>query len=353
VTDVETGNQEIVVVRYDDDDVIQLQGLDKRPASIQSTQIRRRSGGLSVVSTDYEEHCEALGMKASPAVSATKTAQSDDPNVSSVDIRVTECGNPISGANVFLVKDRGSLAPTYPARFTGDGVYTAQVPIATGIGADFEDGCVAVIDVVNTTCSAFGDATGLNPTVVGGLTASCVRFINPLAVAACEAAVAAAIAYCEFGAPITDLVKEDLCESAREDLDLPSDNLVPFYAVAYLPSGGSARSATQSVRASDPLPDFFIDNANIFGPALLVTTLPGDPAPDQDYQVAVSVSCRANATSVEIGVTGTDGFQDSTTCQIENGQGGCTLLVPGAEGGVVDTITIVAGSERRTVRVVF
>ena len=355
VIEGETGEQEIVVVSYDDDGVMTLPNL-KQSSGLSSTGSNPvRNGGLEIVSQDVDEHCELLGMKTGQQAAKSAqalSAQATTNNTTTVTTTVSECGNPIVGARVFLVRAEGSLAPTYLGRDNGDGTYTSTVPIASdAAAADFEDTCLAVLDVINTTCSAFNDAS--NPAVLGGVLSSCLRFINPKVVLACQAAATISIGYCQFGAPIVGAVSEGLCETARENLDFLADDLVPFYAQVYLPSGGRAQSAVQSARRSGPIPDFFIDTGNILGPALIAFTDPGDPSPSQGYLVSVAVSCRAVADQVVISVRGTDGFEDSETCQLTNGQGGCTLSVPGAAAGVVDTITINAGSESKTLSVVF
>ena len=316
----------------------------------------RRQGKVSVSKWSKAEECAHLGIALKPSQQAPVGALArtvTSANTSEATVTVQECGNAIAGARVFFVRADGALAPTYMASDVGGGVYKANIPLASGIGPDIEAHCAAFIETASSICSAISDSGGFNPTIVAGLAANCLRFLNPLAVAACEASLGVVVTYCEFGAPISDLVADSFCESVRDNLDLPSEEMVTYYAVAYLPSGGRAESGRVTVRRIDPVPPMYIESGAILGPAIISFVQPEDPSPLQGYTVRVGVSCRANADQVSVSVVGTDGYTDSAICALTNKQGGCTLAVPGGEAGVVDRITIVAGNEQRSLTVIF
>jgi hypothetical protein len=313
--------------------------------------VRRRSGQMTVSALAPETQCAMFGTPSGRLAAPANVVGTN--GTTSVNLSLRECGNPVEGARVFVVRAEAGLAPTYPAADLGGGSYRAFVPISNGIGPAIEEHCSAFIETVNGICSAVSDAGGLDGTIVAGLAANCLRFIEPPAVAICQATIGILATYCEFGAPITDLVADSFCENLRENLDLPSEEFVTYYAIAYLPSGGRAESGHVTVRRSDPIPPLSIESGAILGPAIIAFVQPEDPNPRQGYAVQVGVSCRANADQVTVSVVGTDGYQDSRTCQLINKQGGCVLNVPGGDAGVIDRITIRAGNEIRQLTIVF
>lgn len=280
------------------------------------------------------------------SMSATATTATAPANVS-----VRECGNPVSGARVIVIREEQGLAPAYPAQQVGEGLYRAMVPVGTpGPGAGFAEQCSALFDNVGTTCDAFDQAGG--PRSVPAMLASCLFLRAPQLIIACQAAVTAFAGYCEFST-LVDPLGDGICESIGERLDEPSASLQFYTARAYFPSGAQGESATVSAPRTGPIPSMSVEAGDVTGPALTSIIVPPDPGPGQGYEIFVSASCRANADSISIQITGSDGYRDSTSCPLTNKQGGCRLFVPGGAAGVVDEITIVAGTERRTLIIVF
>lgn len=67
------------------------------------------------------------------------------------------------------------------------------------------------------------------------------------------------------------------------------------------------------------------------------TTTPADPTPLSDYVAVVNTTCGAGSV-IDLSISGTDGYTNSTIC---SGVSICSLVIPGGEEGVVDTITAV------------
>lgn len=280
------------------------------------------------------------------AMSAMATTATAPANVS-----VRECGTPISGARVIVIREEQGLAPTYPAQQVGEGLYRAMVPVGTpGPGAEFAEQCSALIENLGNVCDAFDQAGG--PRTAAAMLTSCLFLRAPQLIVACQAAVTAFVGYCEFST-IIGPIGEGICESIGERLDEPSASLQFYTARAYFPSGAQGESATVSAPRTGPIPSMSVEAGDLTGPALTSIIVPPDPGPSQGYEILVSASCRANADNISIQISGTDGYQDATSCPLTNKQGGCRLSVPGGSAGVVDTITIVAGTERRTLVIVF
>ncbi len=73
-----------------------------------------------------------------------------------------------------------------------------------------------------------------------------------------------------------------------------------------------------------------------------VSIVPPNPAPDQDYQVVVTVSPAAAGTLIEVQISGTDGFGYADSAV--TGEDGSVSFgpIPGGEKGVVDTVIVTA-----------
>ena len=82
-------------------------------------------------------------------------------------------------------------------------------------------------------------------------------------------------------------------------------------------------------------------------------TVPSNPAPKQSYVASAIIKCPdPDGTVVTISVAGDDGYGNSHTVTITQNSD-IALTVPGAEKGVVDVITIQAGSEQWSLVIVF
>jgi hypothetical protein len=90
--------------------------------------------------------------------------------------------------------------------------------------------------------------------------------------------------------------------------------------------------------SSGPFPTFNVNAGNKVEIVSFVTN-PADPAPFQSYVATAQIHCAPPDTQVTISIVGTDGFTSSSTAIIQ-GDANATLFVPGAEEGVVDTVTV-------------
>lgn len=74
-----------------------------------------------------------------------------------------------------------------------------------------------------------------------------------------------------------------------------------------------------------------------------ITPSPADPAPKQAVTVTITVLNSLHGTAVSYSLSGTDGYSQSGTLYTDqNGQ--VSFVVPGGAQGVVDTISVTAGS---------
>ena len=64
---------------------------------------------------------------------------------------------------------------------------------------------------------------------------------------------------------------------------------------------------------------------------------PLDPGPEEDYVVNITYTCATANVNVTMDIVGTDGYTNTVNCV---GGTVCTLLVPGAEALVEDTVTV-------------
>jgi hypothetical protein len=83
-----------------------------------------------------------------------------------------------------------------------------------------------------------------------------------------------------------------------------------------------------------------------------VTTTPLDPGRFQGYIATVTVACTLPGTNVTLSIIGSDGYRDDITFQVQ-GNSELHLFVPGADIGVVDTLTVtISGELARTISLV-
>ena len=81
------------------------------------------------------------------------------------------------------------------------------------------------------------------------------------------------------------------------------------------------------------------------------SAVPVNPAEGVGYVATVNVRCPGECT-VSLSVFGTDGYVDSSTCNLNGTTSNCSLFVPGAAGGVVDVVEAnVAGITQQLVQV--
>lgn len=185
-------------------------------------------------------------------------------------------------------------------------------------------------------------ATGAGAAVAGPAFSACVAGFTG------GAAVCAVYEVAGGGLPpeAPNLIDE-ACQATSDLADFVEDLFFPetvtISAEARFPSSGDFVSGSSSFRPEDD--GSLGPSINLEGPGIpevtSFTLIPGNPVAGQGYLASAIIICARPETTAIISIEGTDGYTDSVTCfgpQIQS-SGGCSLSVPGAEQGVVDTVT--------------
>ena len=165
---------------------------------------------------------------------------------------------------------------------------------------------------------------------------------------ACEAGYAAATAFCviyEVGGgglpPGAPNIIDEVCNAVADELapyieDLVFPEEVTVTAEARFPSGDTASGTSTFEPGNGSVgPSIILEGPGL--PELInFEAIPPNPVAGQSYTAYAFLSCVGTETQVNIAIQGTDGYTDTTTCIGQD----CSLNVPGAEQGVVDTITV-------------
>lgn len=278
-------------------------------------------------------------------------------------INVESCGTAVDNALVLMgIAPASGAAFTVPAQFVGNGTYSATIPTQSStIGGLTQAICESIAGVLGHVC------TGLSLIPPGGKTVICTSIAAAIdliiggptgegaaILVACQSGFTAALAYCNSvgwspgpGAPS---VADYICENIDDIVDNIVVGNVLLMPSAMIPGIGSASAPSQWASASGPFPNFIIDTGGSLD-IVSFTTSPIDPLPYQSYVATAEIRCAPPQTLVTMSISGTDGYFDSQTTTVE-GNVSCTLWVPGAYEGVVDTVTVhVGGQSKQTVLV--
>ncbi|MGB5547547.1 MAG: hypothetical protein WBM74_13315 [Polyangiales bacterium] len=110
-----------------------------------------------------------------------------------------------------------------------------------------------------------------------------------------------------------------------------------------------------STRFSNPAAEAIFDGLapKVAGiSAVNVTVSPSDPGPRESYVPTAAISPALDGVPVKISVSGTDDFSFSESLLTDASGMAVFSVIPGGEGEVVDTITVVAGGADNTATVV-
>lgn len=283
-------------------------------------------------------------------------------------IHVTECGAPVSDAEVFVyVKKLGPLLPGetletfYLATPTANpGEYEVLLPISpSDAGANTEEILNALADALGKVCELSGPIETYGPTYICPALATAAGAVlkSPTAAAkvaaVCESGVAALVTACKVGGQpgggeflqaLNKLVKYVVDELANDSYQLT--------ATATLPTGKFIQGSAVKYTVGEDVPTLNLDDMGSVSISTFNTD-PVSPAPFQNYVATVEITCAAPDTLVTMSVVGTDGYTNSTTQKI-SGNGTVTLGVPGGAQGVHDTITVqVADGPSQTIGLAF
>lgn len=243
---------------------------------------------------------------------------------------ITPRSGVVTGDNAYSISayERGN--GNYVAQFANQPNLPQQAILAT---------CPTINEALGLTCK---ELKFLNPPSIAYVCGTLSTLMTatgvgaPAAVAflpACIAGLTGAQVTCNVY--VAAGVPSDFCERVENFLDEynPDGVIVdataskgPLQGESTIEVPGNASTATMAIKIPES-PCEVID----------FTSNPVDPAPQQGYVATVSTSCTGEADVIQMSMSGTDGFTTSTSC---TGTTQCSLAVPGAEDGVVDTVTV-------------
>ncbi len=285
-----------------------------------------------------------------------------------VTIELTRCNVPVDNATVELIVDQTIIEQyMFWATYRGGGTYTVDLPIGgNNMGQQVGSACMSLVGAVGSGCDVANELKAGAP----GVCAAIAKYAlagAPKVFATCMAGIAAYAFYCSTGNWSPDFLIPGydfkppaayVCDAIEYVVDRGIDYFgeqITYGVIANHPNFKTPfvnyNMATSS--PSGPYPNLSI---NLEGDNEVVGLWahPGNPPEGVGYMVYASLACLDIGSEIELSIVGTDGYSDSTTCtaQLENDT--CMLSVPGAEGGVIDTISLrVNGIILDTIIVVF
>ena len=236
----------------------------------------------------------------------------------------------------------------------GNGQYVAQLPILDDtVGEEIEQLCMDVLGPLGVACSGAKELLASSPLLCSKIAVASGP-AAPKVLAACFKGIAAYAYYCSFA----HFDMQNL-----EGYDGPNPVDYVCNGIGYVIDRGidyfgepityTVQLAHPSLRSIDDKhhPNIAIDG---YEEVIGFWANPGNPPPGVGYMVYASLGCLEIGTEIGLSIVGTDGYTDATTCSAEYSHNGCMLSVPGAEGGVVDVITLtINGTEVDQLTVVF
>ena len=268
-------------------------------------------------------------------------------------LSIGQCGNltdPPLSPYLEIIDGNGNLLRTlYPKR-TGEGLYTANVPINQTITANQAAYCSNLATIITGYCNKL-DSAGF---FLGGNASSILcpiisSSLDNLPANFTESQKQLIIDNCEL---LIDVYLPRTCKQLLENGSLeeqfcqgvPTDFQVPVGARIYgvVPVAPIDKvSASILIDVNNPIPNLSVDLGNNSSIKDFVIS-PVAPPANQSYTATISVSCVKAGSSTEISVEGSDGYSDTVTYN-ENSdipEADYTLSVPGGSSGVQDVITV-------------
>lgn len=321
------------------------------------------SSVVSLKSAVRTDPIEVLALPYSPMLKQKSLATSSS---SQLTINVSRCGNPEDNALVFAYLNTASGLPQeFQAFSVGSGKYAIYLPTTNVDPSQFGAICNSIVGKVGDSCIFFDN---LNPAlelkICSSLAAPFLATPLPgvdeaIVFGACEVGMNAGKLYCAVfnasPAPGAPSVANAICDTFSAAIDWALEDEVDISATAILSGSPSMSDSVDNVPAEGPFPDLTIDLAGSGPEITSFVTSPLDPGEFEGYIAMVELDCLPPNAIVDISVSGTDGYFDSTSCGFTTSSSGtCLLSVPGAEAGVVDTITVsIVGGATRTITLVF
>ena len=266
-------------------------------------------------------------------------------------IEVRQCGRPASDAVAYFLVNNAQR----PASRIGDGIYQACIPAPDpNAGSNVQRKCESVVDFLDNSCTAVAALQASCPAIAFAIARLGLALPAVKILIACEAITAGSAAACSvISSPIEGAPSPltALCGGLASLADTAANGPVLLQPVATISGAGTVRGNPVTRPAQGPFGTFTLTAPGEIS-IVSFTTSPTDPAPGQGYTATAEIGCAPSGTAVQITIVGTDGYQDSTSCVIQ-GNGNCSLFVPGAEQGVLDIITVEADELERAISIVF
>jgi hypothetical protein len=254
----------------------------------------------------------------------------------SVCTQVTHCG-PEDNAAVRVHVSSATQTYDLPASLLAPstGIYASSVPTPNNVLTNIPSLCNSAASVLSKACIAVPILAALCAEVSLRALAAPV-FLGCLDLFL-GSQVVCAILGGTGGPPGGPSPAEQLCTNVQTLIDRAQNAPIKLEPIAELPGAGTLLG---TVVQTSPNPPFPLLNV-AFPQVTLVqsfTTDPVDPPATVGYVATASISCAPLGTIINLSISGTDGFTESTSCTIQ-GNGSCTMLVPGAAvPGIVDTL---------------
>ncbi len=268
-------------------------------------------------------------------------------NISNLQVNLQQCEEPFNNASILLLA-KGVDDPDYQAQYyansNGNGSYCFNVKQPQPSAIQVDEICFSVESVLGTLC----DGLQFLNAIPGGQITLCVAISSAFTAASlqvftgCEILINSLNIYCNTlgasPAPGVPSVLAAMCDSEALDENIPTQ--FTFKPAIYIDGGSTIVGAeTNEYPTSGPF-----DDINIAIPEEPKVkdfyTNPFDPSPEQDYIATAELNCILDGMIATISVVGTDGYTDSITVTLPQGNSTISLSVPGAEGGIKDILTV-------------
>lgn len=279
-------------------------------------------------------------------------------------VTVTRCATPVNDALVTMLvtPENGLSYPVY-ATAVGNGNYQVAIPTSPSENKErAAEICESIASTMGYVCTAeegLGEAgiAYVCPALAAALSTVVTPAGGAAILGACESFFASTTLYCKTlgaspGPPGAPDLAETLCGKIPSLLDRSTTGPVTLRPSAVVFGAGVLNGNAVTAPGTGPFPNFTISTGGELHIGRF-TADPADPDPFQDYVATVEVFCAPPSTPVFMQIVGTDGYTDSTSCFL-TGDGTCSLHVPGADAGVVDTVTVrIPNGPSRQITLVF
>ncbi len=266
-------------------------------------------------------------------------------------IFVTRCGELDNQATVYVKATTGypeyKFLGAFPAKRTGNGIYETTIPDGTAPSINPNEVCHKIENVISTMCDYYDPfiVESICATVSFGLAMGVITAgASPIFFTLCSEfnIVASFVCYSPSGGgpSIFDRVMEMLqvCDVVFENRTYYQD-IVLYPKVSGIPN--DILGSPEVVPGNGPYPSLFVEISDKTHVRPLTLT-PSRPYEDQDYLATVEIYCIKPGTNISLSIKGTDGYEDEVSYNVweTRPESSFKLLVPGAEKGVRDIITL-------------